>query len=64
MQKKITKVHTTFFGHLILEFEDGSKQTVHKGDHEVHGPVAGDLWPPDGHEHVTEGVRNGALVRK
>jgi len=45
MKKKIVKVS----GHLMLEFEDRTKQTVHRGDHERHDPEPGDLWPPDSH---------------
>ena len=37
----------------MLEFEDGKKM-VHRGDHEAHQPKVSDMWPPDGHEHVTE----------
>ena len=55
MQKKIVKVSPAAFGHLMLEFEDGTKQIVHRGDHQSQ-PKAGDLWPPDAHEHVTSGV--------
>jgi hypothetical protein len=64
MRKKITGVSKTFHGHLILELEDGAKQTVYRGDHEPHSPVVGDLWPPEGHEHVTTGVQTGALRKK
>jgi hypothetical protein len=28
----------------MLEFEDGTKQMVHRGDHERHGPKPGDMW--------------------
>jgi hypothetical protein len=55
MRKMIKKVSPAAFGHLMLEFEDGVKQLVHRGDHEAHQPKAGDLWPPDGHEQVTSG---------
>jgi hypothetical protein len=51
MKKKIAKVMPAAFGHLMLEFEDGVKQWVHRGDHEAHQPKPGDMWPPDGHEH-------------
>lgn len=64
MRKKIVKAQRAAHGHLMLEFEDGSKQMVFRGDHEKHIPVAGDMWPPDGHEHATEGVNTGALVKK
>ena len=52
------------FGHLMLEFGDGVKQLVHRGDHEAHQPKPGDLWPPDGHEHVASGPQTGALRKK
>ena len=29
----------------MLEFEDGTKQMVPRGDHEAHRPKAADLWP-------------------
>ena len=64
MQKKIVKASPAGFGHLMLEFEDGTKQMVHRGDHEAHQPKAGDLSPPDGHEHVKEGVQTGTLRKK
>ena len=64
MQKRIVRASPMSFGHLMLEFEDGVKQMVHRGDHDKHDPKPGDMWPPDGHEHVTEGVRTGALRRK
>jgi hypothetical protein len=64
MQKKIVSISKTFHGHLILELEDGFKQTVFRGDHEIHAPKVGDLWPPDGHEHVASGVQTGALLKK
>ena len=64
MQKKIVKASPASFGHLMLEFEDGTKQMVHRGDHERHDPKLGDMWPPDGHEHVTSGVQTGALRKK
>jgi hypothetical protein len=48
----------------MLEFEDGAKQMVHRGDHERHDPKPGDMWPPDGHEHVTSGPQTGALRKK
>ena len=51
MRKTIAKVQPMAHGHLMLEFEDGTKQTVFRGDHEQHAPRVGDLWPPDGHEH-------------
>ena len=44
--------------------DDCWSQMVHRGDHEAHQPKAGDLWPPDGHEHVTSGVQTGALRKK
>jgi hypothetical protein len=43
MQKKIKKVSPMGLGHLILEFEDGMKQMVHRGDHEARQPKPGDL---------------------
>ena len=64
MRKMIKKVSPAAFGHLMLELEDGTKQLVHRGDHEAHAPKAGDLWPPDGHEHVTSGPQTGALRKK
>jgi hypothetical protein len=45
MKKKIAKVMPAGFGHLMLEFEDGVKQLVHRGDHEAHQPKVGDVWP-------------------
>jgi hypothetical protein len=44
MQKKIAKVMPAGFGHLMLEFEDGMKKLVRRGDHEPH-PKPGDMWP-------------------
>ena len=41
---------------IIENFEDGTKRMVH--------PKPGDLWPPDGHEHVTSGPQTGALRKK
>ena len=64
MQKKIVKASPMAMGHLMLEFEDRTKQMVHRGDHEHHDPKPGDMWPPDGHEHVTSGVQTGALKKK
>jgi hypothetical protein len=64
MQKKIKKVSPMAFGQLMLEFEDGVKQMVHHGDHERHDPKSGDMWRPDGHEHVTSGPQTGALRKK
>lgn len=61
MPRRIAKVSSMFHGHLMLEFEDGSKQTVFRGDHEIHKPDVGDFWPPDGHEHVSGVVQNNAL---
>lgn len=63
MRKKIVKVCPSSHGHVILELEDGSKQTVFRGQHEAHAPIAGDLWPPEGHEHVAEGIYRGELRR-
>jgi len=63
MQKRIVKASPMGFWHLMLEFADGTKQMVHRGDLERHDPKPGDLWPPDGHEHVTGGQPTGA-VRK
>lgn len=51
MRKQIAKVQPMMHGHLMLEFTDGSKQSVHRGDHEAHAPKAGDLWPPEDHAH-------------
>jgi hypothetical protein len=45
MQKKIVKASPMGFGHLMLEFEDGTKQMVHRGDHKRHDPKPGDMWP-------------------
>jgi hypothetical protein len=59
MQKKIAKVMPAGFGHLMLEFEDGAKQMVHRGHHEHHDPKPADMWPPDGHEHVTDRMLAG-----
>ena len=64
MQKKIVKVSPMGMGHLMLELEDGLKQTVHRGDHEAHKPIPGDTWPPDSHEHVASGPQTGALRKK
>jgi hypothetical protein len=65
MQKKIVAVNKMgLHGHLMLDLEDGTKQTVFRGDHEAHSPKPGDLWPPEGHEHVTAGVQTGGLVKK
>ena len=36
MQKKTIKASPAAFGHLMLEFEDGTKKMVHRGDHERH----------------------------
>jgi len=43
MKKKIVKVSPMGMGHLMLELEDGSKQTVHRGDHEAHEPKPGEM---------------------
>ena len=64
MQKKIVKASPMGFWHLMLEFEDGTKQMAHRGDHERNDPKPGDLWPPDGHKHVTDGPQTGALRKK
>jgi hypothetical protein len=64
MQKKIVKAGPMGSGHLMLEFEDGTKQMVHRGDHERHDPKPGDTCPSDGHEHVIKGVQTGALRKK
>jgi hypothetical protein len=45
MQKKIVKASPMGFGHLTLEFEDGTKQVVHRTEHEAHQPKPGDMWP-------------------
>ena len=37
---------------------------IHRGDHEAHQPKPGDMWPPVGHEHVTEGVQADALRKR
>ena len=63
MKKKIVKVSPMGFGHLMLEFEDRTKQTVHRGDHGRHDPKPGDLWP-DGHEHVAGGPQTGVLRKR
>ena len=54
MKKKIAKVMPAGFGHLMLEFEDGVKQMVHRGDHVRHDPKPGDMRPPDDHEQRNE----------
>jgi len=64
MQKKIFKASPMGFWHLMLEFEDGTKQMVHLGDLEPHGPQPGDIWPPDGHGQVADGPQTGALTKK
>ena len=64
MQRKIFKATPMGFWHLMLEFEDGTKQMVHLGDLERHDPQPGDIWPPDGHEHVADGPQTGALGKK
>lgn len=61
MRKKIVSVTPLFHGHLMLELEDGAKRTVYRGQHEAHNPQPGDLWPPEDHEHVTEGLHAGTL---
>jgi hypothetical protein len=48
----------------MLEFEDGTKQMVHRGDLERHGAKPGDIWPPDGYEQVTDGLQADALRKK
>jgi hypothetical protein len=63
MQKSIAAVNKMGSGHLMLEFEDGTKQAVNRGDHEAHNPAVGDLWPPHGYEHVADGVSTGTLRR-
>ena len=35
MKKKIVKVSPMGMGHLMLELEDGTKQSVHRGDQSV-----------------------------
>jgi len=40
MQRKIFKATPMGFWHLMLEFEDGTKQMVHRGDLERHDPKA------------------------
>ena len=64
MQKKIFKASPMGFWHLMLEFEDGTKQMVHRGDLERQDAKPGDIWPPDGHEHVTESPQADALRKK
>ena len=64
MQKKIFKATPMGFWHLMLEFEDGTKQMVHRGDLKGHDPKPGDIWPPDGQEHVTDGPQTGAPRKK
>jgi hypothetical protein len=46
MSKKIVKADPMLYGHLMLEFEDGSKQSVFRGEHEGFAPKPGDSWPP------------------
>ena len=62
MQKRIVKVMPVGFGHLMLEFEDGVKKMVHRGDHEAHQPKVGDMWPPDGHEPSYVNTNGTALT--
>jgi hypothetical protein len=45
MPKKIVKASPMATGHLMLEFENGIKQMVHRSDHERHDPKPGDMWP-------------------
>jgi hypothetical protein len=45
MSKRIAKVEQRHFGHAVLEFEDGSRLTMNRGDHEKHALKAGDYWP-------------------
>lgn len=56
MQKKIVAVTKAFHGHLKLDLEDGSSRMVFRGDHELHAPQVGDLWPPEDHEHTFSGA--------
>ena len=63
MKRKIARAMPAGFGHLMLGFEDGTKQMVHRGDHEHHDPKPGDMRPPARHEHVTEGVQTGGSER-
>lgn len=44
--KQIAKVSPAMHGHLALEFVDGSKTVIHRGDHEVHMLSVGDYYPP------------------
>ncbi len=64
MQKKIVQASPMGFWYLMLEFEDGTRQMVHRGDFERHDPKPGDIWPPDGHEHVPDGPQTGAPRKK
>jgi hypothetical protein len=41
MKRRIVKVSPMGMGHLMLELEDGTSQTVHRGDHETHKPMPG-----------------------
>ena len=47
MQKRIVKASPMGFWHLMPEFDDGTKQMVHRGDLEGHNPKPGlaSRWP-------------------
>jgi len=64
MQKRIVKASPMGFWHLMLEFDDGTKQMVHRGDLDGHDPKPGDIWPPDGRGHVADGPQTGAPRKK
>lgn len=51
--KTISKVHKLLNGHVALDFEDGTTQIVHRGNHEAHGPKPGDTWPPEPEKEET-----------
>src|SRR5215472_11763862 len=43
----------------------GSAPSRHSlGGHEAHRSMPGDMWPPEGYEHVASGPQTGALVKK
>lgn len=46
-RKRIAKVAPVMHGHVCLEFEDGTKKFVFRGEHEAHAPGPGDFWPPE-----------------
>ena len=49
MQKKIVKVSPAAFGHLMLEFEDGLMELVHRRDHNA---ALRYHWANDSHSHL------------